>query len=150
VAEKMGLLTANPEPVIEEEPLLHTRPTPGYKSGGSRAKTTEADAEKPFKANALGRCGTVFQVRPAQFIGVPLLNHQKNLRVQNARTTQIVSTLPPGATLPRYPPTTATASNHRLFLLYAKRNNQAQPEKGQQVYSPCNAQEATGENTPAA
>jgi hypothetical protein len=32
----MGLFTANPKPAIEEEPSLHTRPPPGYKSGGSR------------------------------------------------------------------------------------------------------------------
>jgi hypothetical protein len=34
--KKMGLFTANPKPVIEEQPSLHPRPTPGYKSGGNR------------------------------------------------------------------------------------------------------------------
>jgi hypothetical protein len=32
----MGLFTANPKPVIEQEPSLHKWPTPGYKLGGSR------------------------------------------------------------------------------------------------------------------
>jgi len=49
---------------------------------------TEADAEKPFKANALGRGGTVFQVRPAQFIGVPLPSTLKKTVVCRMHTLQ--------------------------------------------------------------
>jgi len=44
--KKMGLFTANPEPVMEQEPSLHTRPTPGYKSGGSRI-----ERPKPMQRN---------------------------------------------------------------------------------------------------
>jgi hypothetical protein len=120
----MGLFTANPEPVIEEEPLLHTRPTPGYKSGGSRIKTTEAGAVKPFKANALGRGGTVFQVRPAQFIGVPLTSTLKKTVVCRMHTLQNRQYTAAGGNSPEMP----TDDRYRI-----------QP----QIL-------ATGENTPAA
>jgi hypothetical protein len=35
----MGLFTANPEPVIEEKPMLHPRQTPGYKLGIRRIES---------------------------------------------------------------------------------------------------------------
>jgi hypothetical protein len=49
-----GLFTANPEPVIEVEPLLHTRPMPGYKSGSSRSERPKSTQRNLSKQTPLG------------------------------------------------------------------------------------------------
>lgn len=67
-------------------------------------------------------------------------HRMKTLRAKSC--TQIVSTPPPGATLPRCPPATDTASNHRLFLGVCKTRLSGQPLREGEIVGPA-TQEAT-------
>jgi hypothetical protein len=70
----MGLFLANPEPLIKRtfrRPLTGLVAKPRYKSGLSRKKRPQPE-QKTSQSGYLGRGETVFPVRPAQFIVVPL------------------------------------------------------------------------------
>jgi hypothetical protein len=78
-AENMGLFAANPEPIIERtfrQPPAGLAAKPRYKSGLSRKKRPQP-VQKTSQSGYLGRGGTVFPVRPAQFIVVPLIHPPK-------------------------------------------------------------------------
>ena len=124
-AEKKGLFAANPKPLIERtfrRSLTGLAATPRYKSDLSRKKRPQPE-QKTSQSGYFGPGETVFPVRPAQFIVVPLIKPPRKLSACIFARTTFSASRRRKRHLSQMPPPAATASNQGC--LDARTKNQS-------------------------